>query len=283
VSSQDTNLLYLVLLTSRRALCGSGKSDVFDSLLRKHDVARVALQTYYRDARDDERLEASLKRFRDKFGLGDFRLARAYEAVTLNQRLERMRDVKTAFEKFQQKFEADSIERQIRLLRLQQDLEETTGERHVFVDTSVSETIYNCIVLSQHKKAERVRQIFEVPDRRFYYIKIRALSECADWKMLERFANEMRPPIGFVPFARAAIRRGEKLEASKYIMRVEDDRVRLELLVEIEFWIEAADLAVRIRDASTLGVIVAECSKVDEKMARKIEKMARRAGFGVSE
>ena len=66
-------------------------------------------------------------------------------------------------------------------------------------------------------------------------------------------------------------------------MRVEDDRLRLELLVEIEFWIEAADLAVRIRDASTLSSIVTECSKVDEKMARKIEKMARRAGFGLSE
>ena len=209
---------------------------------------------------------------------------RRYEAVTLNQRLERTQDAKSGFERSRQSFEVKATEQQIQLLRLQHDLEETTGEKHVFVDTSVSETIYNCIVLSQHRKADRVREIFEVPDKRFWHIKVRALSECADWKLLEKFANEMRPPpIGFVPFARACIRRGEKLEASKYVMRVEDDRLRLELLVEIEFWIEAADLAVRIRDSSTLSSIVTECSKVDEKMARKIEKMARRAGFGLSE
>ena len=207
-----------------------------------------------------------------------------YEAVTLNQRIERTQDAKSAFERSRQSFEVKATKQQIELLNIQHDLEETTGEKHVFVDTSVSETIYNCVVLSQHREAEKVRQIFEVPDRRFWHIKVRALSECADWRLLEKFANEVRPPpIGFVPFARACIRRGEKLEASKYVMRVEDDRLRLELLVEIEFWIEAADLALRIRDAATLSTIVSSCSKVDEKMARKIEKMARRAGFGVSE
>ena len=78
MSSQDTNLLYLVLLSSRRALCGSGKSDTFDILLRKHDAARVALQTYYRDSRDDERLKSSLIRFRDRYGLGDYMICRSY-------------------------------------------------------------------------------------------------------------------------------------------------------------------------------------------------------------
>lgn len=54
-------------------------------------------------------------------------------------------------------------------------------------------------------------------------------------------------------------------------------------MVAIRFWIEAADLAIKLRDVEKLGEIVGACEKTNAKMARRIERMASKAGFVASE
>lgn len=54
---------------------------------------------------------------------------------------------------------------QIRLLEVERDLEQSTGQR-IFVDMSVSEVIYSCTLAGYHSAAAAVRNEFKVPDNR---------------------------------------------------------------------------------------------------------------------
>lgn len=80
-------------------------------------------------------------------------------------------------------------------MQLQQQLEKETHQS--FAGLSVSETIYRCTVLGQHSKASKARSEFKVPDKRFWWIKVRALVEIRDWENLEKFAKSKKSPIGY--------------------------------------------------------------------------------------
>lgn len=51
------------------------------------------------------------------------------------------------------------------------------------------------MALLQHA-ANRVRAEMRVPERRLYWVKLRALVGNQDWVALEKFSKERRPPIG---------------------------------------------------------------------------------------
>ena len=78
---------------------------------------------------------------------------------------------------------------------MQQQLEKDTHQP--FTGLSVSETIYKCTVLGQQSKASKVKSEFKVPDKRMWWIKLRALVEVRDWENLEKFAKSKKSPIGY--------------------------------------------------------------------------------------
>ena len=45
--------------------------------------------------------------------------------------------------------------------------------------------------------AEQLRKEFKVPDKRFHWLKVRALAESRDWIELEKFAKSKKSPIGY--------------------------------------------------------------------------------------
>ncbi len=55
----------------------------------------------------------------------------------------------------------------LKLLTFQQQLEKDLDGAKKFVDMSVTDTIRTCIATGLHKKAERLRSDFKVPDKRF--------------------------------------------------------------------------------------------------------------------
>lgn len=59
------------------------------------------------------------------------------------------------------------VEEQIRLLALQQALEQEAGAGNSYVGLSVNATMHTCIVRGLGKKAEKVRSDFKVPDKRY--------------------------------------------------------------------------------------------------------------------
>lgn len=97
---------------------------------------------------------------------------------------------------------------------------------------------------------------FKVPDAAYYYVKIRALAAARDWAGMAAFAAEKRPPIGFKPFAEAAAANGATIEAKKYALKVADYDERVDLLLALGGWTEAAEAAGKAKDAVRLQLIV---------------------------
>ncbi|RKP25059.1 vacuolar protein sorting protein vps16 [Syncephalis pseudoplumigaleata] len=109
-----------------------------------------------------------------------------------------------------------------------------------FVGLSVSETMKQCILAGDHSQANRIRADFKVPEKRFWWLKIKALAELRDWDALEQFSKTKKSPIGYL-----------YAEAAKYIERCEAS-IRPSLYLRIKWFDEAAKHAFAIKDVEAL-------------------------------
>ena len=96
----------------------------------------------------------------------------------------------------------------------------------------------------------------QVPDTQLYYVKIRAHASTRDWAALTAFSNEKRPPVGFRPFADACVAEGATIEAKKYALRLPDYDERVELLLSLGAYTEAAEAATKQKDVPRLQSIL---------------------------
>ena len=165
------------------------------------------------------------------------------------------------------------------LLALQADLEKTFG-RGTFINISLTETMKKILKLGTPeftKMAIKMKNDFKVSDRRFWYIKLQALSERGEWVELRRFAAERRSPIGYVPFANVCIAKNEEGEALHYIQMVKKDGERLDLYEKIGKWEMAMQLAYKLGDGNRLRQIYQECGSL--QLQSECEELARKMGF----
>jgi hypothetical protein len=131
----------------------------------------------------------------------------------------------------------------LRLLAFQQTLqtEADTTNPVPYVGLSLNETIRQCLIHpTWAKKAEKLRTDFKVSDKRWWYIKLKALTETRNWEQLELFSKSKRSPIGIEPFADHLIATGNTRQALNYIPKCEA-RNRPELYVRAGEWIRAAE------------------------------------------
>lgn len=150
---------------------------------------------------------------------------------------------------------------------LQRDLEVTL--KTPFRDSSLSSTIYRVMLLGDHKRAYKIKSEFKVPDKRFWWLRVRALGESGDWEELERFSKEKKSPIGYAPFAEVCLAHSRKDEALKYIPRIADPSERAQFYLRLNMYHEAIISAKESRDVSLLQTIRAKCT--DPSLQRSID------------
>lgn len=97
-------------------------------------------------------------------------------------------------------FEAKQADDAARLLALEAQYEKEMDYKFTFKGLSVSELIASLLVEGLNKRAEHVRSAFKVPDKRFWWIKLKALATTHNWEGLEAFAKSKKSPIGYEPF-----------------------------------------------------------------------------------
>lgn len=131
---------------------------------------------------------------------------------------------------------------QLRLLAFQQSLQTEAGDTSSvpFVGLSLNETVRQCLIHNWGKKAEKLRGEFKMPDKRWWYVKLKALVEVRDWDGLEQFAKSKRSPIGYEPFVEHLVATGNPRQAIQYIPRCEG-RFRADLYVKTGEWIKAGE------------------------------------------
>ena len=117
---------------------------------------------------------------------GHFMVNRAYRCIDVDERIQKLRVALQVYElglsskvtpkadKESLKFQARALSDQIRLLTMQLELEEGTGETDLFINLSVMETITKCIDNATPlclKYANRIKNEFSINERRWYVFK----------------------------------------------------------------------------------------------------------------
>jgi len=86
--------------------------------------------------------------------------------------------------------------------------------------------------------ADKIARKFRVPEKRMWHIKVKAFSESEQWPQLRILSDsKAKSPIGFKPFAMAAIRGKQSVgEIMRYIDRVSGSEERYDLFCEAGLW-----------------------------------------------
>lgn len=235
VDSGDTDLVYHVLLHLHKRLPLGSFFKLIEDGGDQLAPASKLLQVYAR--------EQNREMLRDFYYSDDRRVESATLALDEAAQMTDHHAVMTAVnaaEKFfsedkDRSFEAKMMNESVRLLALQQQYEKDSDGKTKFFGQSVSETIRTCISNGMNKKADRVKSEFKVPDKRFWYLKLHALTAMRDFDALDAFARSRRSPIGYEAFVKHLVEAGHLKEAATYVMRCDGPK-RVGLYVLCEDW-----------------------------------------------
>jgi len=201
IESGDPDLIYHVLLHLKKKLPLASFFRVINS--RPTATALVESSAIYQDRellkdlyyQDDRRLDGA------NLLLGDALLQT--DSQGRNDKLKL--GIKLLSDSREFNFESKALDEAQRLLRMQEAFEKDINapaggqgsafER--FVGLSINETIYNLVRLGNMKRAQKVVGEFKVPEKTWWWIRLRALVARRDWTELEEVGKNRRSPIGW--------------------------------------------------------------------------------------
>jgi hypothetical protein len=139
-----------------------------------------------------------------------------------------------------------------KLLKMQEAFEKDFGDG--LVGLSVNTTIFRLIRLGALKRAQKLQSEFKVPERTFWFIRLRALVAKRDWTELEELSKLKKSPIGWEAFFNEVLGAGNQRIASLFIPKCTGltPRERVEMWVKVGMVDEAAKEAAKTKDIETL-------------------------------
>ncbi|KAH9962881.1 vacuolar assembling/sorting protein VPS16 [Russula dissimulans] len=276
VDSGDTDLVYHVLLqlynrlplgTFFRLIEDGGSSLAPASRLlqvyAREQNPEMLRDFYYSDDRRVESAVLSLDEARRMKASCEFDPAAKLTAIKAAQ--------KFFSEDKERSFEAKMMDEYSRLLAFQQTLEKETTDKIEFFGLSVDETIKACLLNGMSKRADKVKSEFKVPDKRFWYLKLHALTASRDFEGLEAFSRSKRSPIGYEAFVRHLVERGHSKEAVGYVSRCDAPR-RVDLYIECGEWVMAGKECKDRGDRARLDKLRSSCP--NSLIARELDQIA---------
>mmetsp|Transcript_36896 Transcript_36896/g.41534 ORF Transcript_36896/g.41534 Transcript_36896/m.41534 type:complete len:1104 (-) Transcript_36896:41-3352(-) len=136
--------------------------------------------------------------------------------------------------------------------------------------SSVVETIYSILCYAggnerdKHRllnDADKVGKKFRVPEKMLWHTKVKAFSGTNQWETLQLLANNRKSPIGYKPFAKAAIKGHQPIgDILRYIERVTLPEERFSLYGEGGMWKRALDEAVKMKDVRRIIDVKGRCN-----------------------
>ncbi|GAA99834.1 uncharacterized protein L969DRAFT_84183 [Mixia osmundae IAM 14324] len=266
IASGDTDLVFVVFAHLKKA----HSLGQFFRIIEKKPAAAALLRAWCKDE--------DIELLRDYYYQDDRRVDAAclalHESTRITDFAEKMAKVRSGSKSFaedkERSFETRMTEDYLRLLAYQQALEKEADDRKTFQGLSIDGTIRACILCSWPKKADKIKSEFEVPDIRFWFIKIKALIEARDWDSLEAFSRSKRSPIGYEPFVELLVASGHKRQAVTFVQRCEM-RNRIELYVRCDEWLRAGQ---ECKDRSDRGRLMDLRQRApNATIAAQLEKM----------
>ncbi|GLB42050.1 putative vps16, C-terminal region [Lyophyllum shimeji] len=235
VDSGDTDLVYHVLLHLHKRLTLGDFFRLIESGGPKLVAASRLLEVYAREQNrdmlrdfyysDDRRVESAV-----------LSLDEASRSMDPGAKLAAVKAAQKFFSDDKDRaFEAKMMDESTHLLTLQQQLEKEADGKVEFFGKSVNETINLCLLNGMSKRADKIKSEFKVSDKRFWYLKLHALTALRDFEALEAFSKSKRSPIGYEAFVRHLVEKGHSKEAVRYVAKCDGPK-RAELYVLCGEW-----------------------------------------------
>ncbi|TFK38119.1 Vps16, N-terminal region-domain-containing protein [Crucibulum laeve] len=271
VDSGDTDLVYHVLLHLHKRLpLGSFFRLLEDGGPSLAPASRL-LEVYAR--------EQNREMLRDFYYSDDRRVESAVlcleEASMMNDQSSMIASVKAAQKFFSEdkdrSFEAKMMDESVRLLSFQQQLEKEADGKIAFFGQTVNDTIRTCLINGLSKRADKIKSDFKVPDKRFWYIKLYALTETRDFEAIDAFSKLKRSPIGYEPFVHHLVEKGHAKEAAAYVARCDSPK-RADLYVECGEWRLAGKECKERNDKTKLDELRSKCP--NSMISRELDQIA---------
>ncbi|XP_017088606.2 vacuolar protein sorting-associated protein 16 homolog [Drosophila bipectinata] len=239
--SGDTELITQVLLEMKMHMMLSN----LHMTIRDHPLA---LNMYKKIMRESNRagLYGIYNTEDDQKAIAEYHFENAIETKSLESNLS---PIVNAYTQGRCTLEAELCSDYSRLLKLQKTFESKYGG--TFSGLSVHDTILELLHLGQLNEAEKIRNSFKVPERRFWWLRILTLSEHQRWDELEKLAKSKKSPIGYEPFVDVCLKQANPAEARKYIQKCRDSR-KVHWYIRANLLNEAIDCALEQKDIHSL-------------------------------
>lgn len=139
-----------------------------------------------------------------------------------------------------------------KLLKMQKEFSEKYSRP--FKNLSVCQTVTKLLQMGDLRVAEKVRNDFKVPDRKWWWLQIQVMAEQSQWEALEKFSKAKKSPIGYEPFAEVCVKHRKEKEAIKYIQRCRDDQ-KIKWCTRAGLYEDAARMAFEMKHLDGLFLI----------------------------
>ncbi|KAK2748113.1 hypothetical protein FQN57_001236 [Myotisia sp. PD_48] len=252
IESGDTDLILYVLLQLKRKL----PLAAFFRMLNHRPVASALVESSARDQdqellkdlyyQDDKAIEGSNVLFRDALAHTD--LQQMTDKLRVATRL--LSDSQDTVVQSHLK----SLHEAAQLLKIQEGLDKDLTDGNEFIGLGVNETIYRLIRSGYGKRANKIQSEFKVPEKTYWWLRLRGLVAKRDWGELEELSKIKKSPIKWEPFYYEILRAGNTRLASAFIPKCGS----LPLSEKVDTWVKcgmvtrAAEEALKVKDIKTL-------------------------------
>ncbi|KAJ9497530.1 Vacuolar protein sorting-associated protein 16 [Exophiala xenobiotica] len=141
------------------------------------------------------------------------------------------------------------------LLKMQEAFEkEITDSSGSFLGLSINETMYRLIKSGYSKRAASVQSAFKVPEKSWWWVRLRALTAARLWGEVEEIAKSKKSPIGWEPFYNEVLGAGNTRLASSFIPKCTSlqPAERIEMWVKCGMIVKAGEEALKAKDSASL-------------------------------
>ncbi|KAK5264944.1 Vacuolar protein sorting-associated protein 16 [Exophiala xenobiotica] len=141
------------------------------------------------------------------------------------------------------------------LLKMQEAFDkEITDSSGSFLGLSINETMYRLIKSGYSKRAASVQSAFKVPEKSWWWVRLRALTAARLWGEVEEIAKSKKSPIGWEPFYNEVLGAGNTRLASSFIPKCTSlqPAERIEMWVKCGMIVKAGEEALKAKDLASL-------------------------------
>ncbi|GAM26637.1 hypothetical protein SAMD00019534_098120 [Acytostelium subglobosum LB1] len=272
IESGDTNLIHLVLLNLERNEPRTYLDTVFS---RK--VALDLLLSFSKQKGNVGLLKKIYEIRGQTTDLALLHLGEGFRSMDMDMRKRSFEDASRIFNASKDKdvhIYSKMVDDQIKLESLQKELDtmrKDPNKEPSYMGLSLSDTIFQLVLMGEHKRVAKMLKEFKVSDKRFWWIKIKALSVSRQWEELSLFANEKKSPIGYEPFVEVCLDQSQHVEALKYIPKIQDVVNRCQCYVQVNYFREAAETAFKDKNMELLNFVAKKCT--NPEVTRQIDQM----------